>query len=72
MATTSYGWVSLSAETIANTFTQGDQFDVALAANAAGTGYITAWIDREAPQDGRLAGRLFGGDGAADRGTSSR
>ena len=64
MATTSYGWVSLSAETMANTFTQGDQMDVALAANAAGTGYITAWLDREATADGRLAGRLFGGDGA--------
>ena len=63
MATTTYGWVSLSAETIANTFTQGDQLDVALAANAAGTGYITAWLDRGAPQDGRLAGRLFDGEG---------
>ena len=36
MATTSYGWVSLSAETIANTVTQGAQASVALASNAAG------------------------------------
>ena len=63
MATTSYGWVRLSAETIANTSTQGNQLDVALAANAAGTGYITVWNDREAAQGGRLAGRLFGGEG---------
>ena len=62
MATTSHGWVRLSAETMANTSTQGNQLDVALAADAAGTGYITLWNDREA-FGGRLAGRLFGGEG---------
>lgn len=65
MATTSYGWVHLSAETIANTVvTQGSQGHVALAANTAGTGYLTTWIDLPAAPLARTVGRLFGGDGA--------
>jgi Ca2+-binding RTX toxin-like protein len=61
MATTSYGWAVLSGETVLNNATEGPQGLVALAANAAGTGYLAAW--NTGSPSFQLTGRLVGNDG---------
>ena len=62
MATTSYTWNTLTAPaTVNNVVTAGDQRLPAVAANAAGTLYMTAWAG-PLPQTG-VMGRIFHGDG---------
>jgi Ca2+-binding RTX toxin-like protein len=58
MATTTFGWISLSAESVLSTGTEGFQGPVALEANAAGTGYFATWSAGYQPM-----GRLIGSDG---------
>jgi hypothetical protein len=59
MSTTSYTWNALnSPATVNNVVTAGNQDEPAIAANAAGTLYMTAWTT-----DNDVKGRLFHGDG---------
>jgi Ca2+-binding RTX toxin-like protein len=53
----------LSGETILNTATEGSQGLVALAANAAGTGYLAAW--NTISPSFQLKARIIGSDGTA-------
>src|SRR5688572_11004180 len=62
MATTSYDWIEpTSPAVVNNVVTTGDQDHAAIAANAAGTLYMTAWTD-PFPDKG-VMGRIFHGDG---------
>ncbi len=62
MATTSYTWAPLTyVTTVNNVVTAGSQDEPAIAANAAGTLYMTAWTTPSSGND--VKGRLFHGDG---------
>jgi hypothetical protein len=62
MATTSYTWIDpVSPAVVNNVVTAGNQEEPAIAANAAGTLYMTTWTS-PLPDDG-VRGRIFHGDG---------